>query len=380
MTRRLRVEADGGSRGNPGPAAYGAVVKDAVTGVVLADDAATIGIASNNVAEYRGLIAGLRAAHAVDPEADVEVAMDSKLVVEQMTGRWKIRHPDMRKLAAQARTVLPESQVSYRWVPREANADADRLVNAALDGTYEGAADVGTDVLEQVDVRNHLVGWAPPSSSVTTTLLLRHGATKHTVAKRFSGSGGDDPGLSDVGRDQASHAAAFVARHQAVAAVMTSPLRRTVETAHIVGEVLGCEVLVDDDLRECDFGRWDGHTFAEVQQNWPDELRAWLTSTSVAPPGGESFDEVEQRVRRVRGDVVDRFPEASVVVVTHVTPIKTLVRLALDAPPHALFRMELRPASLSSIAWFADGNASLRAFNDTSYLDGEPWPHLLGQG
>src|SRR6266481_3961208 len=84
MTRRLVVEADGGSRGNPGPAGYGAVVRE------------SIGRATNNVAEYSGLIAGLRAAAATARGADVEVRMDSKLVVEQMSGRWQIKHPAMR--------------------------------------------------------------------------------------------------------------------------------------------------------------------------------------------------------------------------------------------------------------------------------------------
>ncbi len=102
---RLIVEADGGSRGNPGPAAYGAVVKDAETGSVLDERADVIGVASNNVAEYRGLIAGLEAARAIDPDATVEVRMDSKLVVEQMSGRWQIKHPDMRLLAREARDV-----------------------------------------------------------------------------------------------------------------------------------------------------------------------------------------------------------------------------------------------------------------------------------
>ncbi|HET9899643.1 MAG TPA: reverse transcriptase-like protein, partial [Actinomycetes bacterium] len=93
---RLVVEADGGSRGNPGPAAYGTVVKDADSGAVLTEIAEYLGTASNNVAEYNGLLAGLRAAHDIDPQARIEVRMDSKLVVEQMSGRWKIKHPDMR--------------------------------------------------------------------------------------------------------------------------------------------------------------------------------------------------------------------------------------------------------------------------------------------
>ena len=138
MARALLVRADGGSRGNPGPAGYGAVVADAATGEVLAEVAQAIGSATNNVAEYRGLIAGLRAAAAVDPGAAVEVAMDSKLVVEQMSGRWKVKHPDMAVLAREARAVLPAGAVTYRWVPRAQNSHADRLANEAMDAAAAG--------------------------------------------------------------------------------------------------------------------------------------------------------------------------------------------------------------------------------------------------
>ena len=137
-TRRLVVEADGGSRGNPGPAGFGAVVRDAATGEVLDEVAAAIGTATNNVAEYSGLLAGLRAASEIDPGAQVEVRMDSKLVVEQMSGRWKVKHEDMQRLAAQARDVLPGERVTYTWVPRERNSHADRLANAAMDAAARG--------------------------------------------------------------------------------------------------------------------------------------------------------------------------------------------------------------------------------------------------
>ncbi|HUZ37289.1 MAG TPA: reverse transcriptase-like protein [Streptosporangiaceae bacterium] len=134
MNRRLVVEADGGSRGNPGPAGYGAVVRDALTGEVLAEVSDSLGRATNNVAEYSGLIAGLRAAAGLARGADVEVRMDSKLVVEQMSGRWQIKHPDMRPLAARAReTARALGHVSYTWVPRSRNAHADRLANQAMD-------------------------------------------------------------------------------------------------------------------------------------------------------------------------------------------------------------------------------------------------------
>ena len=131
---RLVVEADGGSRGNPGLAGYGAVVRDARTGEVLAEVSEPIGHATNNVAEYSGLVAGLRAAGKLAPGADTEVRMDSRLVVEQMSGRWKIKHPNLRQLATQAsQAARALGRVTYVWVPRERNTHADRLANQAMD-------------------------------------------------------------------------------------------------------------------------------------------------------------------------------------------------------------------------------------------------------
>ena len=141
--RRLLIEADGGSRGNPGTAGYGAVVRDAVTGEVLGERSEAIGRATNNVAEYSGLLAGLRAAGDHAPGAAAEVRMDSRLVVEQMSGRWQIKHPDLRALAAEARQAARAlGRVTYTWVPRERNKHADRLANEAMDaagGTPAGA-------------------------------------------------------------------------------------------------------------------------------------------------------------------------------------------------------------------------------------------------
>jgi ribonuclease HI len=131
--RRVVVEADGGSRGNPGPAGYGAVVLDAATGEILAERAEGIGVATNNVAEYQGLIAGLRAARQLGA-TDVEVRMDSKLVVEQMSGRWKVKHPAMQPLAAEAAVLVRElGPVRFEWVPRARNGRADALANQAMD-------------------------------------------------------------------------------------------------------------------------------------------------------------------------------------------------------------------------------------------------------
>jgi probable phosphoglycerate mutase len=130
---KLIIEADGGSRGNPGPAAYGCLVKNAQTNEVLFKEGKTLGITTNNVAEYSGLVAALVAAHEIDPNAQIEVRMDSKLVVEQMSGNWKIRHENMKGLVEKARNAFAQSQVKYVWVPREDNLEADTLLNIALD-------------------------------------------------------------------------------------------------------------------------------------------------------------------------------------------------------------------------------------------------------
>ena len=126
------IEADGGSRGNPGPAGFGALIRDADSGEVIAEAAESIGRATNNVAEYSGLVAGLELAGKVAPDAEIEVRMDSKLVIEQMAGRWKIKHPDMRPLAIKAQSLAPFGTL-WTWVPRAQNQAADRLANLAMD-------------------------------------------------------------------------------------------------------------------------------------------------------------------------------------------------------------------------------------------------------
>jgi len=139
---RFIIEADGASRGNPGHASYGAVVLHGETREVVAERAAVLGHATNNFAEYNGLIAGLRTVEQLDRDAIVEVRMDSKLVVEQMSGRWKIKSPDMRVLAMEARQILPFGNVTYTWIPREDNKHADALANEALDSHLSGGSGI----------------------------------------------------------------------------------------------------------------------------------------------------------------------------------------------------------------------------------------------
>ncbi|MFE2940311.1 bifunctional RNase H/acid phosphatase [Streptomyces sp. NPDC059255] len=467
--RTFIVEADGGSRGNPGPAGYGAVVLDEATGEPLAEAAEYIGVATNNVAEYKGLVAGLKAAKELDPEARVHVRMDSKLVVEQMSGRWKIKHPDMKPLAAEAGRILPPGRVTYEWIPRERNKHADRLANEAMDAGRQGrrweasastaaldagaarsaasaaavvpsgppgdaaagaakaraalagagagagaragagaddgagapdavrraaqtelslpgpatptvttgpaaAAPAGHEPPEEVPLSSESsssVGWGASADlgAPATFVLLRHGETALTPDKRFSGSGGTDPELSAIGRRQADAIATALAARGTIQDIVSSPLRRCRETAQAVADRLGLDVRIEEGLRETHFGAWEGLTFAEVQERHPDDLTAWLASPDVEPTGGgESFATVGQRVAAARDTLLDRYRGRTVLVVTHVTPVKELVRLALGAPQESLFRMELSAASVSVVAYYADGNASVRLFNDTSHL------------
>ncbi|MFB8407729.1 bifunctional RNase H/acid phosphatase [Streptomyces sp. NPDC055912] len=487
-SREVIVEADGGSRGNPGPAGYGAVVLDPMTGETLAEAAEYIGVATNNVAEYKGLVAGLKAARSLFPDATVHVRMDSKLVVEQMSGRWKIKHPDMKPLAAEAGRVFPAGRVRYEWIPRERNKHADRLANEAMDAGKQGRQwepSDSTAALDTAAARNAATlppapsgppgdatagaararaalatgagsttaasadpgrtgtgtgawpgsvarpaaqddglfaaeealttpasgdfeaeagaaapapapaaqsaaasaqsaaasgqsasaasgqGWSggPDMSAPATFVLLRHGETALTPEKRFSGSGGTDPELSAAGLRQAEAVAEALAARGTIQEIVSSPLTRCRQTAAAVAARLGLDVRVEQGLRETDFGAWEGLTFGEVRERHPEDLDAWLASPKAAPTGGgESFATVARRVAATRDRLTAAHAGRTVLLVTHVTPIKTLIRLALGAPPESLFRMELSAASISAVAYYADGNASVRLLNDTSHL------------
>ncbi len=390
VTRRLIVEADGGSRGNPGPAAYGAVIRDGETGRILVEVAETIGEATNNVAEYRGLLAGVQHALEIDPQAQIEARLDSKLVVEQMSGRWALKNAGLRDIALAVRRL--GANVDYTWVPREENKAADRLVNEALDAQARGesvhidrrigsglpdAEDVVGDALEDRAEEERragrpfrMVGWATDLGTPTTTLLGRHGATAYSLEKRFSGSGGFDAPLAPLGEQQAEALAREIAARGGVDAIVASPLLRTLQTAERVAQATGAAIDVEPGIAECSFGEWDGHTFAEVNEQWPAELSAWLTSTDVAPPGGESFAECRDRVDRARRDILTRHAGQRVAVISHVSPIKLMTGICVDAPLSSLYRMELAPCSLTTIAWFPDGNSSLFGFAESAHLRG----------
>jgi broad specificity phosphatase PhoE/ribonuclease HI len=358
---RVVVEADGGSRGNPGPAGYGAVVWSADHDRVLSERKESIGLATNNVAEYRGLIAGLEEAAALGA-THVAARLDSKLVVEQMSGRWRVKHPDLVPLRQRATELAAVfDAVSYAWIPREENAHADRLANEAMDAAGRGVEAKPADAVSPA-------GWTGARGEPTRLMLLRHGQTELSVERRYSGRG--NPSLTELGRRQADAAAAYLGQRGGISAVVSSPLQRAYDTAAAAAKALGLDVTVDDDLIETDFGDWEGLTFGEAAQRDPVLHGQWLRDTGVAPPGGgESFDVVAKRVRRARTRIIAEHGDATVLVVSHVTPIKTVLRLALDAGQGILYRLHLDLASLSVAEFYPDGGSSVRLVNQTAYLE-----------
>ena len=217
----------------------------------------------------------------------------------------------------------------------------------------------------------------------TTLVLVRHGVTEHTTGKRFSGGlAGSDPGLSDEGRAQVRSVGEWLAPlSDRIDAIVTSPVRRTRESAEVLAPLLGREVAEEPGFAEMEFGAWDGLTFDEVGERHREDLEAWLGSVDIAPGGtGESLRAVEERVLAARDRCLAEHTGRTVVVVSHVTPIKTMVAHVLEAPLQSLYRMELAPASVTVLAfWPPEGDhgpwASVRLLNalppDRSWL-GEP--------
>jgi probable phosphoglycerate mutase len=299
--------------------------------------------------------------------------MDSKLVIEQMAGRWKVKHPDMRPLAIAAQRLAPFGTV-WTWVPRERNKHADWLANLAMDaaargeiytpdGSY-GAPDVTDLRAEAMSPMHPLVGWRGLDGTPTKLILLRHGETQHTADRKFSGPGGpEDPGLTEAGVEQVRRAARALSEMGGVDVLLSSPLRRTLETAEVVAASLGLAIEVEEGFQECAFGAWDGLTLPEVEAEWPEEIAAWLSSRTARPPGGESVTDVQKRVEAALASTLELYPGKTVVIASHVTPIKLCVRYCLQAPWEVTHHLLLAPGSLTTLWFYESGASVLRHFS-----------------
>lgn len=357
---KVCIEADGGSRGNPGIAGSGTVILDETRTTVLRRIAEFVGTTTNNVAEYHSLINGLRAAQELGA-LEVDVFMDSKLVVEQMSGRWKVKHPDMKTLALQAqRLAAGFRSVSYTWVPRAENSRADELANAAMDAGADGA--------EPGIIVNETASWNGATTRPSRLILLRHGQTPLSAARQYSGVG--NPQLTDLGERQAAAAAARLGARGGIDHIVCSPLARARRTAEHCGEALGLDVVEHEGLIEMDFGRWEGLTFQQAHEADPETHAAWMRDITVAPPGGESVQDAYQRVSATLAELRDTYRDSNILVVSHVTPIKSILRRAFDAGPEFFHRLHLDLASLSVAEFYSDGPTCVRLVNDTSHLKG----------
>lgn len=379
----LIIEADGGSRGNPGLAGSGACVIDADTGEVVLEISKFIGIATNNVAEYLALVAGLEGAYSLNAEARILVRMDSKLVIEQMAGRWKIKHPDMQQLGAKVQKLVAGKPVRWQWIPREENSRADALANKAMD--EQGDAVVSNT---EAGPRASVVEFnqSLPSSvrapggvtePLTTIVLVRHGRTHLTESKKISGRGGENPGLSDAGREDAHKAARELARignegpwsHLSpISAIVSSPIQRTLDTANIISNELGLGVDVIDNVAEISFGDWDGHTNEEVKSKWATDFTSWQGSWDVAPPNGESLEDFDARVQLGRHEILQEYAGKTIAVVSHVMPIRGFIRAAMDAGVSGYWRPQISPCSITIIRFWGDQAAEVISVNSTSHL------------
>ncbi|AWB84413.1 bifunctional RNase H/acid phosphatase [Corynebacterium liangguodongii] len=361
---KVTVYTDGGSRGNPGVAGSGSVVYSEA-GETLAEIAYVVGQkSSNNVAEYHGLLRGLEAARDLGA-TEVDVYMDSKLVVEQMSGRWKIKHPDMQELALAARALAGGfTSVTYTWVPRAKNKKADELSNVAMDAAAAGADPgiVGAAPATPKDFSPASLSDAPR----TRFILLRHGQTQHSVEKVYSGS--SDPALTEAGRQQAERAARALALLGPVDAIVSSPQARARETAEVCARELGvAEVSGNDGFREVDFGAFEGLTRDECVERYGEEFGAWEASISVAPPGGESLAALHRRVTRARLKLQEAHAGKTVLVVTHVTPIKSVLRQALGVGGEVFRHVFLDLAGVSVVDFYGDFGV-VRCVNDVAHL------------
>ena len=367
--RVIYLYADGASRGNPGPAAYGVHIVDA-EGNPIADFGEGLGIATNNQAEYSGVIAGLRYLTTTEYR-EVTIRLDSKLVVEQLSGRWKIKNSNMQELAIEAQALLREFEAKFEWVPREQNSHADANANKALDdGDFSSspAANLELSAIQPRSIR------APRQNQEPTTIaVVRHGHTVNTEKNLISGGQGTDPQLSELGLFEANAAAAQLPLLLSefglpeLSVVYHSPMVRTTQTAEALA--MGkLEMLADARLKEIGFGDWEMLEMAQLETDELELVSAWRGSLDVAPPGGESVNDMQGRVWSALEEIIDQNRGKSVAVATHMMPTRAFAAAAFRGAKNAYFNLNSSPGGISIYRFFDMNFAEVFVMNSCQHL------------
>jgi probable phosphoglycerate mutase len=300
--------------------------------------------------------------------------MDSKLVVEQMSGRWKIKHKDMIDLGSRVQKLKSGRSVKFIWIPREQNSRADALANKAMDGEpLPVAAALEFNSAEPSSIRAP----RPSATDSTTLILVRHGRTILTESRKISGGDGEDPDLSDLGQKDAEQVAAEIAKFgvsgnfgflERPAVVLYSPIKRAAQTAAKIAKAIGARLEPLDELREIGFGEWDGLSNEEMMAAFEEQYNNWRGSFEVAPPGGESLKDFDARIQKAFDHILSKYPNQSVVLVAHVMPVRAFLRIATDASVAGFWRPNIGPASISIARYWGREAAEVVCMNSTAHL------------
>jgi broad specificity phosphatase PhoE/ribonuclease HI len=361
--------ADGASRGNPGPAAYGVHIVDS-SGQLIADLGEQLGIATNNQAEYSGVIAGLRFLTTTDHRT-VTIRLDSKLVVEQLSGRWKIKNPGMQELAIEAQGLLSGFDAKFEWVPREENAEADANANRALDeGDFstQASANIALATIQPRSIR------APRQLKEPTTIaVVRHGHTVNTEKNLISGGDGTDPELSELGLFEARAAAEQLPILLSefglpeLSRVYHSPMLRTTQTGEAIAATK-LELTADSRLKEIGFGDWEMLEMAQLETDEVELVKSWRGSLDVAPPNGESVMDMQERVWSALDEIIEDNRGKSVAVATHMMPTRAFAAAAFKGARNAYFNINSSPGGISIYRFFDMEFAEVFVLNSCQHL------------
>lgn len=365
---KIILQADGASRGNPGPAAFGAVILDENRNL-LKELFAPLGEQTNNFAEYSAVIAGLEFISNNYSSVSLVIEMDSKLVIEQLAGRWKVNSSTLQELRARAFTLLAGMDYELVWIPREQNSLADSAANKALDGVLGTVIEIPEGVAQPRSIRANRQTILP-----TTIVLVRHGHTEHTEQNLISGSQGEDPALSALGLAEASAAAEEVNKLldfyglPSIYEIYHSPQQRARETAQSIAHRNQIRLKADPRLKEIGFGDWEAVSMDEIESRNPELVSKWRESATVSPPNGESINELELRVGEALREIILGNQGKTIGIVTHMMPCRAIAKKALATTIRAHWSIQFAPASISIFRFYGMEFAESFVINSCGHL------------